>query len=195
MVDGLQANVPVTAYAPSGQPQSAVIDRINSGAPPPGDTQTESSNPLTGGKAPTVTGKSQTVSATPAANTPNSGGIIQRSNGDSTTLFPDKGYAGPKATGFQPAPVDYGRALGFSSRGSAMPPSTDADEATDENMSPQSFQGGIGALQRPFTNPTSANIYHSYVKTLFANRTDNSGQSSPSILQRAAPSAAPSATG
>jgi hypothetical protein len=177
-----------SAFAPSGQSQSDIINRINRGLPPPssfqkstsfaiggslgpggvpipGSSQIESTNPLTGGKSPAPTGKTQTVSSTPA--TPNSGGVITRGNGDFAQLNPDAGYKGPKATLGASDTIDHGRALGFSSRGGAMPQSTDTNAP--------SFTGGTGAFQRAFSNPGSAQIYHSFVQNLFGSQNGGGG--------------------
>jgi hypothetical protein len=187
-VNGDVPGVPVSTFAPSGQSQADVIKRINSGAPPPGSTQTESTNPLTGGKSPAPTGKTQTVSATPAAPiapaTPNSGGVITRGNGDFAQLNPDAGYKGPTATLSPDGSINHARALGYSSRGGAIPPSTDANAPTAANTSPMSI-GGTGAFKRPFSNPLSAGIYHSYVKGLFGSQNDDDQPGPSSGLQRA----------
>jgi hypothetical protein len=58
--------------------------------------------------------------------------------------------------------------MGFSSKGQGTPTGTDLGQPTP--ATPPSFTGGNGAMKRSFTNPTSASIYHSYVRGIFGDK-------------------------
>jgi hypothetical protein len=72
------------------------------------------------------------------------------------------------AAGKQPVTggsVDVGQVMGFSRRGNRVPGGQDA-LPQDPNV------GGNGLYARRFSNPTSASIYHNYVKGLFGDEED-----------------------
>lgn len=86
-------------------------------------------------------------------------------------------------TGLTPAPSPQAAAAAQASAPAPTPPPVTPTTARapqtesknpltgDNNTVPAGqttdFTGGIGAFQKQFTNPTSANIYDSYVKNLF----------------------------
>lgn len=135
--------------------------------PPPTATtdaaqETESANPLTGTSNDLPMGKTQTLpSSTPATD------------------------------------INHGRAMGFSSKGQATPAgqdittpgaTPDADAAMNGNPGStpdtQTFSGGMGAYQRSFSSPTSAAIYHDYVKKIFGSAPPQQPGQTPSMLAR-----------
>lgn len=143
--------------------------------PPPTATtnaaqETESANPLTGTSNDLPMGKTQTLPSTPAAPTTD---------------------------------INHARALGFSARGQQTPTgddiatpgaTPDADAAMNGNPGStpdtQTFNGGMGAYSRSFSNPQSANIYHDYVKKLFGSAPPQQPGQVPSMLAKS-PAAAP----
>lgn len=83
--------------------------------------------------------------------------------------------------------INHSRALGYSTRGSSIPKSTDAQPPTADNTSSQSFPGGIGAFKQPFSNPTSAAIFHGFTKKLFSGNNQSNSTPGAGVLTRAAP--------
>lgn len=63
--------------------------------------------------------------------------------------------------------VNPARALGFSSRGTGLPKGDDIATTNDDDEDKLQHVGGSGSLAKRFSNPTSANIYGSFVKGLF----------------------------
>jgi hypothetical protein len=75
--------------------------------------------------------------------------------------------------------IDHARSLGLSTKGNGTPSGDDISapgSTLEKSAQPDSFTGGTGQYQKSFSNPTSASIYHDYVKKLFGGNvqdTDN----------------------
>lgn len=77
-------------------------------------------------------------------------------------------------TSVTPSPA---RALGFGNAGPSIP---GGDDVASPGLGKSAgFSGGTGDMQRSFSNPTSANIYHDYTKKLFNSPTPDADASQP----------------
>lgn len=207
----MDTNTPASP-ASTGSPAKPSILRkapptaARAGMPAPGTQQRETASPLTGDPASVPTGGTQdlgTVKPKPLSVVQRGGGALP---GDATNS--PQAWRGGQQPG-QGGPTDLGngvvlnapkpnaaKALGFSQKGTGVPRGDDAlpaagneptvDNGTSPGGNAGTFPGGTGPLQRNFSNPTSASVYHDYTKNLFAGaNTAPAARAGKSLLTRA----------
>jgi hypothetical protein len=183
---------PATAAAPSAPGAPAAAPVGTAASPSPGAPQVMPKGPTAASMAPiTVSGQPNNPAmqdqknpmewtAKPgepatAANRPSAQPTApvpaKQSVEANSPLSGDTGGEAPTGTITAPPTLNPASAFGVNRRGSTSPVGS---------SSPNSFSGGFGPMERTFSNPGSAGLYHDYVQRLFGNQ----GQGNGSMLRR-----------